>query len=1047
MPYLPKLTINLLGGLTILLDNTLVTTIPTRKAAALLVYLACHRRPHQRETLADLFWDDLAGERALGNLRLTLNQLGKPFAPLLVSTRQTIALRNDVLLSLDTLTLERTLNDVSSTNEDRATALELYTGDFLQGFHLRDANGFSAWQLQQAEHWRNVALKGMRALLDYDAQRSNYEAGISWARRILALEACDEQTHRQLMQMLARSGQRHTAIRQYQLCREVLHQELGLEPEPATNALFERIQAMPVQRPAELPPRSGNLIGREAELARLREWLASPQQRLLSIVGPGGIGKTQLAISLGWKVALEYLGPCADGVFYTAFTVGIHKQKLIEDAELISLLAHGLKLSLSLHGSLLNQLVSHLAQKEVLLILDNGELLGPTARRVLSILVQQCESLRIIVLSRERLLLREEQLLELDGLAHPLLPRRALSPGQEQLTGSSLPAYAAVQWFMLCAQRNDSQLSLTQFNPKDQVAIGRLCQLVHGLPLAIELAAPWLSLQSPRELFAAISKNLNLLQTNMVDIPERHRSMRAVFSYSWQLLTEPMARALADLSIFPASFSAHAAEVIANVSLIMLGILRDRSLIKLSKGREETRYMLHPLLRSFAREQLEQESSAVVQLQAAHAHFFAALAQQQEGLLRGPESGALLLRLDEEFENLRSGWHWAVDNGDTVLLGQYSVTIHDLCATRGWELEGSQLFELGTSVVQERVSEQSGEAEIRAGVRVLSCSAELRYILGDVESAEKRFQTAHRLLASIAVEDSPELLFIYKQLALIAYSRGAYAQATSYLQLTLRIAEEEGLGALQADTLLSLGAVALAQGQWMLAEEVLSRSVSLYRTTQHEWGVGHGLRFLGALALARHDQQTAYAHLHESLTIARRIDNKIGAALTLDQLGVAYLAEQQLAKGEEVLQEALGLFRELGVELGIARTTSHLGQHAMARAEYEQAYNHFYDAMLIAQRLQALPLVIESLAGILHLCHIALVRVEFAPTLPILVRSLVLHPACSAETRNYIASFANDATARASDPGSPTAIWPLQQVCEWLVARATIPLQALSIAR
>ncbi len=827
----PALQIDLFGGLAIRVDGQRAPDLATRKAEALLIYLACHPQPHQRETLAELFWDDLAPDRAAGNLRLILNQLRQHFAPFLDVTRQTIALRGDTPCLVDAQTFERTLAGEPQDMQTIAGALELYRGDFLQGFHVRDARGFSEWQAAQAEQWRRLALDWMQRLVDRYIAHSRYVEARTWALRLLKLDSLDEAAHRLLMLLYVRSGQRHAAARQYQACRQLLQEELGLDPEPATEALYQRIRDLPEQRPHTLPPCPLAPLGRTGELARVYEWLAASPSRLMSIVGPGGSGKTHLALTVGWRVVNEYVGPCSDGVCYLALVVDNWTAPQADDAYLLMEIAKTLRITLSGKSALIDQIIRHLRDKEILLIVDNGELLAPSARLALGTLVQHTAAVHVLVPSRERLKLRGENVLQLEGLPYPTLPSHATTLHVEQRINDSIPAYASVQLFLACAGRFQEMSVFEGYDRLDQIAIGRICQIVHGLPLAIELVTPWLPMRSPAEILRDLTRTLDLLAVDMPDVPERHRSIRAVFDHSWCLLTEREHTAMAQLAVFPDSFTAEAAEAIAGVTLPLLALLRDKSLLHTSKTETETRYSLHPLLRHLALEKLQADSVAESAVRERHASYFATFAARREDHLYKPQGADTMGAFEREIENLRAGWRRAIATYDIETLGRYSIALHDFCAVRCWEIEGRMLFQSAATAIREWVARGSHpDRELTAAARALSCYAGLEYTLGNLDVAEEVFQECRMLLAPIATQDLPRLLYISKQLGMIAYQRGIYDQAMQHLQFTLQRAEVGTDRTSLGDTLLSIGFVALAQGDEPQAETALQRGLSLYQT-------------------------------------------------------------------------------------------------------------------------------------------------------------------------------------------------------------------------
>ncbi len=1030
------LQIELFGGVTISVDGNRVTDFATRKAEALLIYLVCNPRPHRRETLAELLWDDLPAERAAGNLRLTLNQLRKHAAPFLDITRQTIAMRDDMVCWLDVEMFARVLAAKPYDPDTIAEALRLYRGDFLQGFYLRDARGFSEWQLLQTEHLRQQALLWMRLLVDRYTAYSRYADGIIWAKGILEMDPLDEAAHRQLMLLFARSGQRQAAIRQYKACRELLREEYGLEPEPATEALIERLSSTPAQRSITLIPATQLFVGRATELAQVFEWLSRPTDRLMTITGPGGSGKTQLALTAGWRIANDHLGPCSDGVFYLSLVSNDQATPQIEDDEALMAVAKALHISLSNKGTVVDQLVQHISNKEILLTIDNGELFRPSARLALSTLLQHTSGLRVLVASRERLKLREECVLHLKGLSYPIFSSRKISPQREQAVRMNIPDFASVQFFLECARRVQGMVTIDDYAMQDQVAIGRICELVHGLPLAIELATPWLSLCSPSEIWQAISENIDMLSVDRVDIPERHRSIRAVFEYSWRLLLERERTALANLAVFPGSFTADAAASIGEVPLQVLASLHDKSLVQSIKMKPSTRYMLHPLLQCFALEKLRCDPLAERAIRARHADYFATFAAQHEEQLRSAQGADVLGILESEFDNLRAGWRWAADKCDIQTLGQYSIALHDFCAIRSWELEGQQLFQSGAAAVRLWMTQDDcQEQDTPSAARVLSCYAELEHILGDLDAAEEAFQQARMLLEGIAVEDSQDVTFIYKQLGLIAHWRGACDQAMQYLQLTLAIAEETADNAIIGDTLLAIGAVALAQGDWQRAEEALEKGLAVYRAMDFEWGIGHSLRFIGMLAVAQGEISAAHHYLHNSLTIAQKLGNRLGEALVLDQQGLLYLYENQHEQSADTLTRALAMFQDLGLESGIGRVSCHLGRLAVTQCHYREAQQYFLQAIQVSQSVRSTPLLLETMAGALHLLLAFQPTMATDPVFSIAVISVWRHPACTADTKQYLASVCPDQLLSLVAGAEPLdQKWSLEELREVIVS-------------
>ncbi|GAB4195728.1 MAG: BTAD domain-containing putative transcriptional regulator [Roseiflexaceae bacterium] len=1034
---LSTIDLRLFGGLSISIDGTRITDIATRKAEALLVYLACNRHPHQRETLAELFWDDLPAERAAGNLRLTLTQLRKHCEPFLDVTRQTVALRPDADCRLDLDTFAALTSFQPPDPVALRQAVELYRGPFLQGFNLRDAQGFSAWQAAQAEHWHQRLSAALQTLVAHAVAWSDYGEGIAWARRLLDLDPLDEVAHRQLMLLYARSGQRNAAARQYAACKRIVRQELDLEPDADTEALYQRIRRMPERRPHNLPPANGLLIGRAAEQARIASWLADPGAHLLTVVGPGGSGKTQLGLSAGHRVAQEYLGPCADGIHYVMLIgEGWNNQRIGADALLITL-AEAFQVRCAPKQRVEGQIIQQLRDKELLLILDNAEVLDQTARRALSGLTQQLPLLRTLALSRERLKLQGEHVLSLAGLTYPEAsgPVATARPSLEV----DLASYEAVRLLLACAARVQDGATLERYSPIEQAAIGQLCRMVHGLPLALELLAPWLRLRLPSEIARDIGRDIDLLAADMPDLPARHRSLRAAFDHSWHLIGPEERSALAWLACFPGSFSAAAAEQVAGVKLPQLAALYDASLVQMQASAGGTRYLLHPLLRQLARERWQHDPALLEQIQARHAAFFAVQAAQAEEGLRGPQGTELLAELEREIDNLRAGWQWAVEHRRLDLLGQYSVALHDFFTIRSWEIEGRLAFSAAAEALRPWEA-QATPAECRAVVRVLSCYAQLEQLVGDSNAAEAALRACLALLDHTPLESNEDSIFVNKQLGLITHARGAYPEALDYLKRALTLAQPAGDPSTLGDILLSATAVLCAQGSWADAEQTVRRCLDAYQAADFAWGIGHAQRFAGLCALAQSRPAEARQRFQQSLEIAGQLGSRISEAMALDQLGLLELLEGRPEQGQQTLRRALAILEDLGVDTATGRALCHLGRAALALDEPQQAVQHFRRALALAQRASAVPMQIEAAIGLVQtraLLH--------APSpAPGALAWLLHHPACTAETRLTLALATTAEQDTLLLPGADAGTrWTLEQICDTVVSDSGVTIELL----
>jgi predicted ATPase/DNA-binding SARP family transcriptional activator len=655
------LNLRLLGKPHVSQNGAVVTGFISSKAQALLFYLAATGRPHTREALAGLLWGDMPEAQAGKNLRNALSNLRALVGPHLLITRDEVAFNRDSAYGLDVEVFLASMADPASKALDVLhRAVELYQGDFLEGFYVGKALAWEEWMLGQRSVLKGLMLQALHTLVVKHLEREEHAAGIEYANRLLALEPWREETHRQLMILLARSRQRSAALAQYETCRRVLTEELGVEPMPETRALYERLKAASVPPPHNLPPQPTAFVGREAELAEIARYLNNPQAQVLTLVGPGGIGKTRLALQAAARCVepeASVEAQFADGVFFVPLAdVGVPESGA---SQTFVIAAMADALGFSFHGPIhpQAQLLNHLREKRMLLILDNFDHLVAEAGPLVDIL-QLAPGIKLLITSRMRLNLREEWLLEVEGLDYP----RAPMPGS---SARELEAYSAVALFVQHARRLRAGFTLTE---ADVPAVARIAQFVGGVPLGIELAASWLRVLSCAEIAAEIEHGLDFLTTTLQNVPERHRSLRAVFDYSWNLLSPPEQAVFRQLAVFRGGFRREAAAQVVSASLPMLAGLVDKSLLRRTA---DGRYETHDLLQRYAEEKLTAVPAENESLHDRHCRYYAEFMVLHKPQLKGEDPQAALTTLSTERENVRAAWNWAVEHRKAAELNMF----------------------------------------------------------------------------------------------------------------------------------------------------------------------------------------------------------------------------------------------------------------------------------------------------------------------------------------------------------------------------------------
>jgi predicted ATPase len=581
---------------------------------------------------------------------------------------------------------------------------------------------------------------------------------------MLELEPLHEEAHRALMWFLATGGQRGAALAQFETCRYLLREELGQDPSPATVALRDQIThtgeftdlppvvARPVDNPARRPggwatlpvgaPDTGgsgsgaagaggsgsgaagaggsrvgapgpltSLIGREEDLARLHALLDDPACRLVTLVGPGGIGKTRLALEAGGSRRGRY----RDGVVTVSFA-GTSPARPEEAADLVvTNLAAALGVSLAVPRDPRELLADALAGRELLLVLDNLEQLRDAAG-VLAELLGRAPGVQVLGTSRRRLGLGVEWLVEVPGLPYP-------PPGADADTAG----YPAVQLF-----EDRARLLRRGFRPAaDLAAVGRVCRLVAGMPLAIELAARWVRSASPAAIADRLAAGGELLATTAPDVEPRHRSIRSVIDWSWELLGQGERQALARLSVMRGGFDLDAAAAVAGAGLPQLAGLVDHSLVEVG---EDGRYTMHELLRQHAAQRLAADPAEQDEALRRHAMHFSGLLPDPDRPL--PDGSA---ELDADVENLRAATDWLVAHGDPPELDRHLDRLWQLHRRRGWFREAQAA--LGAALRRHEVP-----APQRAHWHRLLAEAHVQ--LGEMRQARDHFERTLALLGS-----------------------------------------------------------------------------------------------------------------------------------------------------------------------------------------------------------------------------------------------------------------------------------------------------------
>ena len=1272
-----------------------------RKVMALLAYLAVTSQPHSRDALATLFWPEYDQSSARGNLRRDLSRLKRALGDgVLLVDRMQVTMNPKVALWLDVATFQMNLAKVRQhehpssqlcpdCNMALTEAVRLYSDDFMAGFTLPDSPEFDEWQFFQAESLRNSLAGALQQLIHWHVGQEEYEQGIEHGRRWLGLDPLHEPAQRQLMRLYAWSGQQAAALRQYQECVRLLDEELTVEPEEETKALYEAIKARQLEMPAReqgsrgageivaqghllpaeryvqqellmvsgqgevyrgldrvsnepvvikrlrpdlvarrpelvarlvregealsqlnhpnivrmlavletdedyaivmeyvaggslrqlldeesqlpqaqaldialeladalsrahhlniihrdlkpdnvllaadgtprltdfgmarlggdevrltqtgsfigspaymspealhgeeldvrsdiwsfgvllyemlagrrpfagthitsvlvsilndpvpelqqfrpdvplplinllqrmlvkerqgriasmrqvaaeleairagkqgsggagerrgggaeehvirspnrnLPSQPTPFIGREQELADITDTLANAGTRLMTIVGPGGIGKTRLALAIAERIEHIF----SDGARFVSLAP-------LQSAEhLISALANSLEFQFGGSGEPKAQLLRYLSRKHLLLVLDNFEHLLEGAELLMEIVATAAE-VKILTTSRERLNLSGEMVYTLGGMIYP---------DWQRAMDTDATAYSAVQ---LLLQRAGLVRPDLQPEGHDLVYATRVCQLVQGMPLALVLAAGWLEILSLAEIADEIAQSLDFLETEMRDVPERQRSMRAVFESSWKRLAPQEQRGLAALSVFRGGFRREAAQTVAGAGLPTLRRLANKSLISLNK---DGRYEIHELLRQYVAMQLQSGISDQEQAQSRHCAYYASFLQQRTEQLKRARQKEAIEEITADLDNVRAAWHWAIAHkdieavekaaeslyyfsdiqgafhegdalfdqavvalaaeetvlddasGDTAVVAKQESLVGFLMVFQGWMHSERGRFGKAQKLIEQGLSliRQAGERSATLPVgdqryREAFALMHLGWVLFEQEESSEAKQRAQAALPLFSeVGDRWGELLCLLLLATIIEQDGDLATAEQYAQACLTICREIGERREQAIALMVVARNALAWGEYRKAKDYLQPAIQISRELNDSTSKVKALRDRGRLAIVQGEYRQAVATLQECLAILNEVGSTWLLGSVQSYLGTALWLQGDFDGANRCYQDSLVVSRRSGQQTEVASCLSSWGCLAYSRGEYHQAEKYQQESLAI----------------------------------------------------------------------------------------------------
>jgi len=917
---------------------------------------------------------------------------GAHTVPFVLSDRFTVWLNPDAAYELDVaLFAQHVRAGLAATSQleqcqrlERAVAL--YGGEFLADFFLPDSEPFEAWVQTVRAELQRQHLQALDTITRIHLTHRAFDAALATARRQLASDDLRESAHRQLMLALAHTGHRNEALTHYDEWRALLQAELQVDPAPETQALVEAIRAghamshrfvaqhvqegsrlnppfavlpptqtpttwqaqssqpdiLPTQPSPNLPTPQTLFIGRTKEIAQIRQRLVDePACRLLTLVGMGGTGKTRLALHAAAQLAPAF----AHGVYFVSLA-------RVSDPEFfIPTIADALQIALAGVDDPVRTLLHHLRAKEILLILDNFEQLlhtddadagltipdesaaerGASPRRLLLRLLNETAHLKLLVTSRKRLNVQAEWLLSVQGLSYPQAHEKSDSA---DAVPSDLNEYGALELFAQRAQRVQPDFDAAA----EWAEMVRICQLVEGIPLGIELAAAWTRLMSCAEIVAELTQSLDLLTTSLRDVPSRQRSMRAVFEHSWSLLSVEERTVLARLSVFRGGFLPAAARDVAGGAMLHLAALGDNSLLHRDDvGRHE----MHALVRYFAAEKLAADSAAAEQTRDAHCAYYAAFLHARRADLQYRRQKEAMDEISADLDNVRAAWQWAVARAYGPILARAAECLWLYYHMRSAIREAERAFRQAAAAFETpsaATAEDAGEAEHRALRGLLLAGQGLFQALGGaIDAGRAHVERGIEMLRHAPQNTAREEAWVLWWLCFVVFRQGNYLEARDIAEQSLALYTELDDAWGIASSLFLVGNTAHALGHLVQAAEQLRESTERFTALGEQRWQATAARRLGMIALAQGDYPGAARSLHESLLISQQLGDVYGVYFALDQLGALAVAQGQYGQAKQYLQQSLDIVNQTGSQADAAPIVNRLGAVHRLLGEWQTA--------------------------------------------------------------------------------------------------------------
>lgn len=965
------LFLSLLGSFEAYIDKRPLTHFSTKKAQALLIYLAVqNQHVHQRESLMTLFWPDSPLKLAQQNLRQALHLMQKTVClddngpQLILSDRYTICL-NPREIRVDVAQFE--ILSTSHCETDWETAVSLYRGEFLAAFFLPDCAPFEEWAAAKRAALQRQAQEVLQRLATHYLENGDLVNAETTIRHQLTLDNLQEGTHRQLLRILAENGRRQEALHHYDTLCELLQDDLAIEPESETISLIDAIRtgelvttmadsspqlfkqaSEPVGPRHNLPQLLTSFIGREKEMADIPDLLS--QNRLVTLTGVGGIGKTTLAIQVGHKI----LDTFPDGIWLVELAP-------IADPNLVAqTIAYTLGLWISSNRPILEMLLDFLREKECLIIIDNCEHIIQAVVQFARVSSQTCPQLKILATSRE--------ILNVPGEALFYVPPLSIPTNEQWTTIEQWQQYEAIRLFV---DRAALVLPGFQVTPENVTPLVQICQRLDGIPLALELAAARVRILTTAQIAARLDNCFCLLTGGSQAVLPRHQTLRTMVDWSWDLLSDTEQILLSRLSVFAGSMSLEAVEAVCvgndvdtdNLLDLLTALVNKSLVIARQEQGQEARFRLLETIRQFAWERLETTGHAN-HFRDRHLAYMRQLADRAEQELVRADQAKWMKRLDLELDNMRAALTWAretdVEAGLRIATALWRFWHHGYIREgEAWFTQLLDLQELVTPDVKVKALWMYGRLNYYLYNFEYACALVKESIALSRKLGNQQGLAFGLLNLGVMVDDPvgkqnyeleslrlfdllEDKLGMAEALIHLGYSESDHEQAVRYLKKSELLYRELGhLGGL-ANALIIFGQTLIRQGvfDFETVKSMLEESLAIEESLGAK-GSGQSLGLLGLMYYRSGMYQQAYDYLMKGLSISQQAGERLYSYWFYSHSGYILLRMGEIGKAYEVFVKSAQQFKEANSISGVAYSMEGLASLATHLGQFERAAKLF----------------------------------------------------------------------------------------------------------